>query len=309
MKVRVLLALAAVGIVCAHTLAVQSVAAQAKPATQPESATQAKAATSLWTKVPALPTKCYSTEDQWSEQNTAAADAVQQAKYKQEEINNGIKQAATDKNEEDPMAVAARMQQEMMEDPANALKNMQEKNQKAQRAQAEAPALLEREQQIEAESKTLMEQYRAAFTKALAPGDARRAAVQKRLGGSGLVPWEWVFYGATGDERWYEPERVALKKVWDQAYVANCAQWWAATGQFHAYMKRYKDFLVQERIPFEKEYGDKAELEHHKIMGVASTGWRTTTDYEAVLDYMNMARSLFDQRDLRPLCHGGACGP
>lgn len=304
MKSRFFLTAAAAGIVCIQTLVAPPAVAQAKPATQ----TRPAAPAGPWAKVPALPTACYSTQDQWSEQNAAAFDAVQQAHYAQNDINNGIKQAASDKNEEDPMAVAARMQQEMMDDPANALKNMQARNEKAQRAQAEAPELLAREQQIEAESKTLMKQYQAAFTKALAPGDARRAAIQKRLGGSGLVPWSWVSFGDPGDPDWYEAERVALKRVWDQAYVATCAQWWAASGQFHAYMKRYKDFLVEERIPFEKEYGDKAELEHHKVMGVASTGWRTTTDYDAAEDYMTMARSLFDQRELRPRCEN-ACGP
>lgn len=311
MKSRVFLTVAAAGIVCALTLAVQPAAAQAKPATPAKPVTQTRPAQPAgpWAKVPALPTACYSTQDQWSEQNTAAFDTVQQAHYAQDGINDGIRQAATDKYSEDPMALAARMQQQMMEDPANALKIMEERNQQQQKAQAVTPELLERERQIEAESKALMKQYQAAFTKAIAPNDARRAAISKRLGGSGLVSWAWVRTGDPGDPAWVEPERIALMRAWDQAYVSTCAQWWTATGPFHAYMKRYKDFLLQERIPYEKEFGDKATLEHYKTMDVATTGWRTTTDFEAALDYMSMARSFFDQRDVYPFCTGNACGP
>lgn len=287
-------------LVCASALAAQPAASPAKPATQTRPAPPA----GPWAKVPALPTACYSTQDQWSEQNTAAFDAVQQAHYAQDEINNGIKQAATDKNEEDPMAVVARMQQEMMDDPANALKNMQARNEKAQRAQAEAPALLEREQQIEAESKTLMKQFGAALENAKGPGNARLAALKKkyRVSEEGISVFLWLRDGETGEPDWVRPEAHAIIRQWDEAYAATCPAWWGANGHFHAYMKRYKDFLIQERIPFEKEYGDKAELEHHKAMGVASTGWRTTTDYDAAEDYMTMARSLFDQRESRPLC-------
>jgi hypothetical protein len=255
-----------------------------------------------WARVPALPTACYSSQDQWSEQNAAALDAVQQAHYEQDEINNGIKQAASDTNEEDPMAVVARMQQAMLDDPANALKNMQEKVQKAERAQAESPALQAREQQIEAESKTLMTQYGAALERAEGPGNARLAALRKKYKVSDEGVFLWLRDGATGEPAWVRPEAHAILRQWNEAYAATCPAWWGANGHFHAYMKRYKDFLIQERIPFEKEHGDKATLEHHKTMGVASTGWRTTTDYEAAEDCMNMARSLFGQRETEPYC-------
>lgn len=304
MKSQVFLTVAAAGIVCAQVLAAQPAAAQVKPTTPAKPVTQTRPARPAgpWAQVPALPTACYSTQDQWSEQNATAFDAVQQAHNEQDEINNGIKQAASDKNEEDLMAVVARMQQAMMDDPANALKNMQEKNQKAERAQAEAPALLAREQQIEAESKTLMKQYGAALERAKGPGNARLAALTKRYEVPESAGTMWLRYGDPGEPAWVRPEAHAILRQWNEAYAATCPAWWGANGHFHAYMKRYKDFLVQERIPFEKEYGDKAELEHHKIMGVASTGWRTTTEYEAAEDYMTMARNLFGQRETEPYC-------
>jgi hypothetical protein len=44
-------------------------------------------------------------------------------------------------------------------------------------------------------------------------------------------------------------------------------------------------------------------------LNIATTGWRTTTDYHAAEDYMKMALTLFGERKARPICPGGVCGP
>jgi len=59
--------------------------------------------------VPALPTACYSSQDKWWEQSSAAFDAVQQAHNEQNDINAAISQNATDTFGADPFAMAARM--------------------------------------------------------------------------------------------------------------------------------------------------------------------------------------------------------
>ena len=58
----------------------------------------------------------------------------------------------------------------------------------------------------------------------------------------------------------------------DQAYQANCATWFSPTGPLQSYLKRYKTFLVQERIPYEKKILDEPRLEQYQMMGV-STDW------------------------------------
>lgn len=255
----------------------------------------------LWARVPALPTACYSSQDNWSEQSTAAFDALQQAHNEQNDINSSISQNATDTFGQDPFAVAARMQQEMMNDPRAAAKKMEQMMQQNQQAQEEAPERLAKEQQIENESKALIKQYEAALVTAMEPGNARLAALTKKykpMEGSGDL---WLRYGDPGEPAWVEPERHAILRQWDQAYVATCPQWWGAAGPFHAYLKRYKDFLVLERIPFEKK-GDAGKLEHYRQIGISTEGWRTTTDYDAVEDYIAMAQTLFSQRVEAPRC-------
>ncbi len=287
MKSRILLTVAAAGLLCAQPLDAQPAKPPAKPA--------AAAPASPWAKVPALPTACYSSQDKWSEQNTAAFNAVQQDHYKQNDINDAIRQNSVDNT--DLMAVAARLQQKMMEDPASAQKYMEQMMAQNQKAQAEAPFQTEREQQIEAESAAVMKQYEAALEKAYGTGNARLDALLKKYKPSLPGAFNlWLRYGESGEPAWVEPERRAILKQWDAAYAATCPQWFGTGGQFHAYMKRYKDFLVVERIPFEKQ-GDKARLEQYETYGTPTTGWRTVTDYEAAEDYMNMARTLFDQRE------------
>jgi hypothetical protein len=296
MKAPILLTAAAAGILFAQLLAAQTVKPAARPGTQP-----AARPAGPWSKVPALPTACYSSQDTYWEQNAAALAEVQQARYAQDDINAAIRQRSIDND--DPMAMAARLQQKMMEDPANAQKYMEQMMAQNQRGQEETPAQLEKEQQIEAESDAVMKQYRAALTRARATGDARLRALEKRLQvPPGSASGMWVRMGDSGDPAWAHPERQAILKEWDRAYAATCPQWWSATGAVHAYLKRYKDFLVLERIPHEKEFMDKPRLEAYEMHGIDANGWRTTTDYEAVEDYLKMAAKLFGQREVDPWC-------
>jgi len=286
MKARTILTAVAAALACAPALQAQAPAKPAGP----------------WAKVPALPTACYSGEDKWSERSTAAFDAVVQDRYRQDEINDAIRQSATDSFGADPMAVAQRMQQAMLDDPQNARKMMEQMLERNQRAPAEASAQGAKEQQIENESKVLMKQYESALEKAKGPGNVRLEALLKKyqpgVTGAGML---WLRYGDPGEPAWVRPEAHAVLRQWNEAYAAICPAWWGATGKFHAYMKRYKDFLVLERIPFEKQ-GDAARLEHYRQAGVSTQGWRTTTDYEAVEDYIKMAQSLFDSREIAPYC-------
>jgi hypothetical protein len=262
------------------------------------------AASGPWAKVPALPTKCYSSEDTWWDQHKAALEAIQQAHYAQNDINSAINQSATDTMNADPMAVAQRMQQAMMDDPANAQKYMEQMMQRGEQAPAKAAAQSEKEKQLDAEAKALVQQYKAALVTASAPAEARWTALKKRMG----IAMDSPGPGEMGVPDWAWAEWDVILRERDSAYVANCAQWWSATGPMHAYMKRYKDYLVGERIPYEKEAIDKPKLEQFQTLNVSTDGWRTTTDYEAAEDYLNRTSTLFSERADHPNCQKGKCG-
>ena len=87
----------------------------------------------------------------------------------------------------------------------------------------------------------------------------------------------------------------------DRAYQANCATWFSPTGPLQAYLKRYKPFLVQERIPYEKKLEDPA-LEQYQTLGLSTENYRTTAAHKAVVEYLGMAHGIFDERRSRPYC-------
>ena len=259
---------------------------------------QAATAADPWAKVPAAPTACYSGQDQYFEQNDAALAAVNVDHEKQKEINTAISESFNQAMSENPMAMAQAMQQAMMSDPQGAQKYMERMMAQGTAAQTEIPASLEKEKQIENEGKSVIKQYQAALKTAHGPGDARWTALKKKYGlpddangpgESGVPDWVWVEWGA-------------ILREWDRGYQANCATWWSPTGPIQSYLKHYKTFLVGERIPYEKKNLDDIVLEQYRMLSVPTTGYRTVADYDAVEDYLRMARSLFGERANAPRC-------
>jgi len=289
MRSRVFLTAAAAGLACAQALAA------------PPPTTAAKA--DPWSSVPALSTQCYSGQDPWIDRNFAALKAVRQDLARQKEINTKIDDHLNGAKT-DPMALAQQMQQAMMKDPQAAQKYMERIQQQGQQLPTEAPKQLDKEHKIEAESKTVIGQYNEALNKTLAPVGARMEALRKKLG---LGPNVDMSLPDPSWPQWAWKEWGEIRRLWDKLYVANCGTWWSATGPIHAYLKRYRDFLVQERIPYYKKIDDESRLANYKMMGVPTEGWRTTTDYEAAEDYMTMADALFRERYSAPFCTPERC--
>ncbi|MGB5132158.1 MAG: hypothetical protein WBO00_06060 [Steroidobacteraceae bacterium] len=295
MKSRVFLTAAVAGLVCAQALAATPPAAPApKPAPKPA----VTAAAGPWAKVPAPPTACYSSQDHYFEQNTAAADAVSNEQDKLKEQNTALDNKANEVLQSNPMAMMQALQQKMMDDPQNAQKYMEQMVKQGQDAQTAIPAAWDREKQIEAEKDTVIKQYKAALAKAYGPGNARWDALKKKRG---YAP-DTYGPGETGEPDWVYDEWVVILREWDQAYQATCATWFGPAGPLQAYLKRYKDFLVKERIPYEKKNFDEPKLEQYGFLGVSTASYRSTNDHEAVKDYLAMAYGIFGERQDHPRC-------
>ena len=294
MKSRALLTAAVAGLVCVQALAATPPAAPApKPAPKPA----VTAPAGPWAKVPAPPTACYSSQDHYFELNTAAADAVSNELDKLKEQNTALDQKANEVMQSNPMALAQAMQQAMLDDPQNAQKYMERMVKQGQDAQTAIPAATDREKQIEAEKDTVIKQYQAALAKAMGPADARFTALEKKMGitmnsfgpAPGAPDWAWDEWGVILHER-------------DQAYQATCATWFLPVGPLQGYLKRYKDFLVKERIPYEKKNFDEPRLDQFRTLGVSTASYRSTNDHEAVKDYLGMAYGIFSERQDHPHC-------
>lgn len=258
---------------------------------------------SPWAKVPALPTACYASQDDWYSRNEAALVAVQEDRSRQDDINGEIQQRAHRALSENPMAMAQAMQQAMLNDPQGAQKFMERMTQQGQQASADVTESSARDQEFEAEGKAVVKQYEAALARAMGPANARWDALKKKRGYGADA------YGPSemGEPDWVYAEWVAILRERDRAYTANCATWWVATGPIHAYMKKYKDYLVQEFMPYHKRLIDDPALDQFKLLEVPAKGYRTVGDYEAAEKYMRQAYTMFRPRLDHPRCGPSDC--
>lgn len=255
-----------------------------------------------WAKTVALPTACYASQDQFRDKNRAAVDVATADADKQRQSNEELSRSWGAKAGEDPMATAALMQEAMMKDPQAAMKLMQQSGAAEDPVAAQAASMqrLNRESQMQNEGKALIESYKAAVATALKPARAHFAALRKRLG----ITEGWgVGEGASAKDN---ADYDAIKREADQAYAAMCPQWWGATGSMSVFMKRYKDYLVGERIPYDEKTESKATA-GFALQGIDASKYKSTATLDAVRDYIILAGTLYDERPEEPYCAGTKC--
>lgn len=266
------------------------------------SALAAEPAAGAWARTVALPTACYASQDQFAATNSAKLAVVADDASKQKEINDQLSKSWGPKEGEDPMAMAARIQEAMMRDPEAAMKMMQGTGAAdPEAAQAAVMQRLERESQMQEEGNGLIKRYQAAVKAALVPARAHLEALRKRMGLAG----EGWGVGETASDAAYA-EYDAIKREADQAYAGMCPQWWGATGSMQAFMKRYKDYLVAERIPYD-EKADSQILSTLALYGVDARSYKSVATLDAVHEYMKMAERLYAEREQEPRCTATTC--
>lgn len=265
-------------------------------------AASALAATDPWARVPPLSTLCYGyigeNEEPFFGKLEAAKAAIQAEREKQDAINAKIEE---DFRAIDPMEMASRMQQWMMDNPDEAMKFMQGQQAMAEQVTADVAALQERAQAREAEWNTLVKRYEDARIQAYGPVRTRLDALRgfkttdrKEL----LYPW---FSGDTGTSHAALAKGELINADADKAYQSICPQWWGTNGQFHAYLKRQRDWFIKERIP-ELERGDAPRLQQYAIMNTPAASYRSTADLQGVAEYLDLVRKVFNERDGKPRC-------
>lgn len=257
------------------------------------------ASTDAWAKVPTLPSACYSGADPSVAKLEAAKTAVQTDKDRQSAVNEKIR---AEYDSIDPMEKSARMQQWMMSNPQEAMKYMQNQQTIGNAAQTTALSSSAKKMALDEEKQDLVRSYASALKQAYAPAMARWNALTKKLGMSESDPG----LSESGTPDWAYAEQDAIKRLKDQEYQAVCPQWWGATGKIPAYLKRYKDYLTTDRIPNQVKV-DEIVAQTYAMMNTPAASWRSTATHDAVIDYLGIAQSLFDQRDVEPRCTAQKC--
>ncbi len=240
------------------------------------------AAPSPWTKVPPLPTGCYSSRDSFAKDAEAAIEAMSAERNRQEEINRSIEDAVKNL---DPMEKQRRMQTYMMSNPQEAAKMLQANQAAGAEVQATAMAHNEKGLRLDEELKTLDTQYDAELNKAMAPVEARIKALNFNDGEGGNPPEVTAQWKALIAQRNTEYERV-------------CGTWWTASSPFHGWLKRYKEYLQETAAS--QAHVEEAMLTQYKMMGISADSYRSTDAMNSAETYIKRARNVFDRRWFEP---------
>lgn len=261
------------------------------------SAPGAQPATGPWAKVPAFPTTCFLKDDAIYAKLEPALASVDADSAKQKALNDEI--AERQKNI-DPMELAALMQQRMMDDPQHAMEYIQNAQNLGQQINAEMVPAMAKEDQMKAEAEAVNKRFEAALEVANGPGNARWAALKKKyglpadhpasrgVGEAGVPDWVWA--------EWHE-----INVEWDRAYRATCPAFFGAGGQANQFMQRYKNYLVQERIPYYEKF-DAATVANYEMFSTPAASYKSTATFDAVHDYIVMAQKVFAFRRYQPIC-------
>jgi len=230
-----------------------------------------------WTLVPALPTGCYSEQDEFSAQVDQAIETLQNETDRQNEINTEVKN-----REEDPMETARRMQEFMMNNPEEAMKMMQAVQATGtEEGQAAMLATLEKNAQQDKALDDLVARYDAAYGAALDPIYEKRHSLSFKETETQADRDEWA----------------ALTRKANAEYEKLCGEWWKSGGRFHAWLASYREYTVEDRIPADEER-ERIAMAPLAAAGRSMEAYRSTVAMEAVLDYMQRARRIFVQKRL-----------
>lgn len=251
----------------------------------------APVAQSPWARVPALPTGCYSTQDDFPAKVTAAREAIAEEIAERKQANDELKERASNADEGDDAARAARIQAMLMKDPQAAVKMMQQSQAAGNTLQKAAPADTARQQVLDRELKDLLTQFHVALDKGVAPVEAK---ITSRFGPG------WKGFVHTSVPAADLADWASLNKQWNTEREKACAPWWQASGPFHAWLKRYREHLVQDHIPW-VEQNEQAGAGFMALMADSPSGsFKSTATLETVNDYMKRAVDVFGSRPPEP---------
>jgi hypothetical protein len=241
----------------------------------------AEPASDPWAGVPPLPTACYTANDPFEDQASAATEALNARKAQQDEINGAIEQQY---REVDMSELQQRMMTFIMEHPDQAQRYMEAVQQSGQEVQALTPELADRSGQLETELKELKARYDAELQQAWGPIEKRKQVLGASLAKS-----------CTMD---LVAKAAALEAEKNRAYEGLCASWWQ-TGPFHDWLARYKQFKIEEAAHW-VEYSQTNKL-NYEVMGIAADGYRSTEDLKAPIEYMGRVGEVFWKREHAPV--------
>jgi hypothetical protein len=244
-----------------------------------------------WARVPPLPTGCYGA-DGFAQTLQAARESVARDRARQETVNRELSDRA---KTVDPMELARRQQQYMMEHPQEAMQMMQDSQRLGETATDAGLLDDANRKKLETELREIDGRYRAAMDRAIGPLDAKFKELDARAQ-TQLVPLgEMWDYPAWAIQEWNQ-----LTLAENAAYEKVCAEWWAATGPYHGWLRRYRAHLVEDQIPYREESERVAAGFLVVLVGTPTASFEPTATLVALEEYMGKTAEVLARRRPEP---------
>ena len=238
------------------------------------------AAPDPWAKVPKFPTVCYSSQDTFTADASAAMEAVRKDIESQKAINDGL---TAQLDALDPSEKMSRMQSYLMEHPQEAAKVMEAAQAQGAGLMADLTREGEEEKKFQDELKGIQTKYEASLTEAQGPLFAQLKALGISEKGTSQATWD---------------AGAAIMKKINAEYERVCPAWWGAAAPFHGWLKRYKEHLIQNHVDT-LDNVETAKMVQFTMFSIPADNYRPTDLMESVVRYMDQSIRIFDQRVLK----------
>ena len=244
----------------------------------PLSSASSAVAQGAWARVPPLPTACYTKGETFYDDNVKAQAELEAAINTQRDLNDGL---TLKLKELDLTTQQSRMMAFMTKDPAAAAKYAEDAASFGTRQRDAQARLAEKRQAVEEKLKGIQ----ARYVSDAAP----------------LTPLYKAFQDAADNGSDVGRARIqALATAYDTAYEKLCARWWAVTSPYVTYLGELKRMLMEVAVPYGDDFTrwQKTQLD---IMGIPSSGFKSTAEMQAVKEYLEAARKVYQHRPTAPL--------
>ena len=232
------------------------------------------AAQGAWSKAPAFPTECYQPATFFDAAQKVMNDLADAIKT-QTETNASIKAKL---NELDGAAKQQRMMAFLQKDPVNAGKYMQETAAAGHRVHEQEASVASARNALAEGLKRVNAQYASDEAPIKATHKRRMDAVDRVMAGKG------------------KPGEIdALTSEYNAAYEKFCAKWWGSSSPFLSYLGDQKKHELEVEIPYGDRYA-QMEKQQVEIMGLSTSGFKSTAELEAVRRYVATIQDFGQRR-------------
>ena len=254
-----------------------------------------------WSRVPALPTACSGMQDNFDDVVVQRLATLAEEIKRQDNINSDITRAPSAQlkvGTEDPWEMSRRMTENMMKDPKNAMKPVQDANESVV---PNRQANLEQEEKERVQKKALaglVARYEAALKAATTDSSSywgSEGSLVPRGDGVRQGGGDWM---ADVSATQNMDQAVAYSRKVDRVYETQmCPQWWK-TGPFHTWLADYRAFLVAD-LPRQEE-AEAKEYAPLKLQGVKLENYRSTLKMKAVRKFLLRIQDVYGRNGNLP---------